>query len=111
MLYGSPPPPPPPQTLNGFSVTMENVLRGFPQRVPAPLPSPKSATKAPNSPVTNFSLFSLQLPHERLQFEMKDVGVSLFEYHGVNTVPDFQTKPADSRLVLICRFKNGGDQR
>jgi hypothetical protein len=43
--------------------------------------------------------------------EMEDTAVSVFEYHVVSSVPDFQTKPAESqptRRVLICRFKNGG---
>ncbi len=38
---------------------------------------------------------------------MEDIAVSAFEYHVVSSVPDFQTKPADSRpawLALICRF-------
>jgi hypothetical protein len=33
------------------------------------------------------------------------------EYHVVSSVPEFQTKPADPRpvrLVLLCKFKNGG---
>jgi hypothetical protein len=45
--------------------------------------------------------------------ETEDIAVSEFEYHVVSSVPDFQTKLADSRpprlarLALICRFKNG----
>jgi hypothetical protein len=34
---------------------------------------------------------------------MKDVTISMFEYHVVASVPDLQTKPADSRPT---RFKN-----
>jgi hypothetical protein len=47
-------------------------------------------------------------------FEMEDTAVSVFEYHVVSSVPDFQTKPADSqptRRVLIRRFNNGGGVR
>jgi hypothetical protein len=45
---------------------------------------------------------------------MEDIAVSVSKYYDVSYVPDFQTKPADSRLtrrVLICRFKNGGGER
>ncbi len=38
---------------------------------------------------------------------MEMEAVSAFEYHVVSYVPDFQTKPCDSRpawLALICRF-------
>jgi hypothetical protein len=47
-------------------------------------------------------------------FVMEDTAVSEFEYHVVSSVPDFQTKLADSRparLALICRFKNGDGER
>jgi hypothetical protein len=47
-------------------------------------------------------------------FEMEDTAVSAFKYHVASSVPDFQTKLADSRparLLLICRFKNGGGER
>jgi hypothetical protein len=46
-------------------------------------------------------------------FEMEDITVSELEYNVVSSVPDFQTKLADSRpgLVLICQFKNGGGER
>ncbi len=45
---------------------------------------------------------------------MEDIAVSVLEYNVVSSVPDFQTKLADSRparLVLICQFKNGGGER
>jgi hypothetical protein len=47
-------------------------------------------------------------------FEMEDIAVSESVYHVVSSVPDFQTKLADSRparLALLCLFKNGGGER
>ena len=47
-------------------------------------------------------------------FEMENIAVSELEYHVISSVPDFQTKLADSRparLALICRYKNGGGER
>jgi hypothetical protein len=38
---------------------------------------------------------------------MKAIAASVFKYHVVASVPDFQTKPAESRPV---RFKNGGGE-
>jgi hypothetical protein len=46
-------------------------------------------------------------------FEMEDKAVSESVYHVVSSVPDFQTKLADSRpacLALLCLFKNGGGE-
>ncbi len=47
-------------------------------------------------------------------FEMEDIAGSKSVYHVVSSVPDFQTKLADSRpahLALLCLFKNGGGER
>ncbi len=47
-------------------------------------------------------------------FEMEDIAVSESVYHVVSSVPDFQTKLADSRparLALFYLFKNGGSER
>jgi hypothetical protein len=59
---------------------------------------------------------SFQVHQMELQtlLEMEDIAVTEFEYHVVSSVPDFQTKLADSRparLAVICRFKSGGGER
>jgi hypothetical protein len=44
----------------------------------------------------------------RTLFEMEDIAVPALKYHVVFFVPDFQTKPADSRparLALIIGLK------
>jgi hypothetical protein len=44
----------------------------------------------------------------RILLEMEDIAISALKYHVVSSVPDFQTKPADSRparLALIVGLK------